>query len=377
MYAYEDLMTSLESEGMLDRAVEFLPSSEEMAERRRAGRGMERPELAVLLAYAKRSVTEALLRSDLPDDPYVDRDLGGYFPPAIGARFGHLLGDHPLRRELVATIVANDVVNSLGPTFVARLVAEHGMDPAAVVRAYVVARDIIGARERWEAVERLAGSVEVDAQWELMVGVDWLVEATARWFLSNPPTTDLGTAIAAGRDAFRRLAELMPELRSEEWRAAREQMAGELAARGVPQDVAHVHAFQPALIHAPDVIAVAAETGRPLEEVARAFFLVGDSLRIEWLEREIDALPAATRLQRWAVHAVRDDVLRARRELVERALREAPREEPVHDAVDRFLGARRAAAQRLEQFERDLSGENGADLAGLSLAVRHLRALGD
>jgi glutamate dehydrogenase len=207
-----------------------------------------------------------------------------------------------------------------------------------------------------------------------MAGVDWLVEATARWYLSHPPGADLGAAIAAGRDGFRRLAEVIPELRSDVWRAERDEVARSLAARGAPDDVARRHALQAALIHAPDVIVVASETERPLEEVAQAFFLVGDSLRIEWLEREIDALPAATRLQRWAVHAVRDDVLRARRELAERALAQAP-EAPAEEAVERFLDARRAAAARLEQFERDLTGENGADLAGLSLAVRHLRAL--
>ena len=136
MFAYEDLMESLEAEGLLHRDVEFLPSSEEMADRRRSGRGLERPELAVLLAYAKRSLTGALLRSTLPDDAYLDDELRGYFPPAVVERFDALLSDHPLRRELVATIVANDVVNALGPTFVSRLVAEQGAEPADVVRAY-------------------------------------------------------------------------------------------------------------------------------------------------------------------------------------------------------------------------------------------------
>ena len=136
MFAYEDLMAALEAEGLLQREVEFLPSSEEMADRRRSGRGLERPELAVLLAYAKRSLTGALLRSSLPDDAYLEGDLRGYFPPAVVERLGHLLGEHPLRRELVATIVSNHVVNALGPTFVSRLVAEQGAEPADVVRAY-------------------------------------------------------------------------------------------------------------------------------------------------------------------------------------------------------------------------------------------------
>jgi glutamate dehydrogenase len=127
---YEDLMAALEAEGLLDRGLEHLPSTEEMAERERSGTAMVRPELAVLLAYAKRSLKSALLGSALPDDPYLERDLRRYFPPLVVERFGHLLPDHPLRRELVATIVANDVVDAQGITFVSRSVAETGSEPA-------------------------------------------------------------------------------------------------------------------------------------------------------------------------------------------------------------------------------------------------------
>ena len=107
---------------------------------------MERPELCVLLAYAKRSLKTALLESSLVDDPYLDRELRGYFPPKVVERFGHLLGRHALRRELVATIMANDVVNSQGITFVSRLCSETGAEQAEVVRAYYIAREVTGRR---------------------------------------------------------------------------------------------------------------------------------------------------------------------------------------------------------------------------------------
>src|SRR5207244_6558723 len=110
--AYEDLMRQLEADGELERDVEFLPSSEEMAERRASGSGMARPELAVLLAYAKRSAAAALLRSELPAPMYLEQDLQRYFPPEIVERFGHLIPEHPLRRELLATVMADDVVHA-------------------------------------------------------------------------------------------------------------------------------------------------------------------------------------------------------------------------------------------------------------------------
>jgi glutamate dehydrogenase len=155
MEPYEDLMQALESEGVLERDIESLPGAEEMADRRRAGRGMTRPELAVLLAYAKQSLANALLDSTLPDSRYLEQDLRGYFPHRVVERFADLVPAHPLRRELVATIVANDVVNSQGITFVTRLAAETGASPADVVSAYRIARDVTGAVERWEAIEAL------------------------------------------------------------------------------------------------------------------------------------------------------------------------------------------------------------------------------
>ncbi|MEA2248004.1 MAG: glutamate dehydrogenase, partial [Solirubrobacteraceae bacterium] len=375
MFAYEDLMLALEAEGLLVRDAEFLPGSEEMADRRRASRGMERPELAVLLAYAKRSLTGALLRSDLPEKPFLAGTLRAYFPGAVAERFGHLLGEHPLRRELVATIVSNHVVDALGPSFVSRLVAELGAEPADVVRAYLVARDVLDAQPRWEAVERLDRTVARAAQWELMDGLDRIVEATARWYLRNAHGVEPADAIAAGRDGFRRLAAALPRTGTEEWRADRERAAAELVEEGVPESLARSHAFGRALEHAPDIVLVARHTGRAVEDVAGAFFVLGRELQLAWLEREIDGLPVGTRMQRWALQAVRDDVLAARRAVAERALADAP-DVAAEEAVERFLAERAEGRARLTAFTRALAGE-GADLAGLTLAVRQLRALVD
>ena len=181
--AYEELMQQLEADGELERAVEFMPTTDDMAERRAAGQGMTRPELAVLLAYAKRQVYAELLESDLPDTEYLAADLARYFPPRIVERFGHLIADHPLKRQIIATMASNDVVNSQGITFASRMVTETGASPSEVVRAFRIARDVTGATARWSDVEALDGLVDPALQSDLMSGVDWLVETTARWYL--------------------------------------------------------------------------------------------------------------------------------------------------------------------------------------------------
>jgi glutamate dehydrogenase len=374
--AYEDLMVGLEEDGLLDRASEALPVGEELAERRRAGRGMERPELSLLLTYAKRRVKLSLLESALLEDPWLERDLRGYFPQPVVERFGALLGEHPLRRELLATINANLVVNALGPVFVSQLVAERGARPAEVVRAYRIAREVVGAEADWETIEDLEGQVEPEVQAELMGGVDALVDAVTRWYLSGGTSGDLASTIEAGREGFRRLAAAAPQLGGEELHGARREIAERLVGAGVPEPLATAHALRPGLVHAPAVTAVAAATERPVEDVARVFVLVGEELPLNELEAAFDTLPATRRMERWALQAVREDARRARRDIAETALVAAPDCGP-DEALVRFLSGHAEACRRLGAFMRMLSRERTTDMAGLALAVRQLRALAE
>src|SRR5215210_1390609 len=146
-------------------------------------------------------------------------------PPRSSPSAGALIGQHPLRRELAATINANLVVNALGPVFVSQLVSERGARPPEVVRAYRIAREVTGAEADWEAIESLEGRVDPDVQTELMNGVDSLVDAVTRWYLAEGPGGELAATIAAGREGFARLAAAAPELRGEELHAARRAIA--------------------------------------------------------------------------------------------------------------------------------------------------------
>ena len=371
--AYEELMSALEDDGLLDRASEALPSSEELAERRRDGEALERPELALLLAYAKLRVTRALLASELPDDPFLERDLRDYFPAPVVERFGHLLAEHPLRRQLVSTLEANAVVNALGPAFVSELGAECGVLDDDVVRAFRIAREVSGADARWTAIEQLPREVDRELAAELMDGVDGLVEALARWYVVHAPGSDVGEAVQASGTAFAELEAALPEIGSEEWREGRTDAAQRLVERGVPAEVAGGHVLLDELVFAPDVASVAEASGRPVAEVADTAYRLGQRLRLTWLEGELAELPADTRTRRWAARALGDDLLEVRRALVARALALGDGDGGVEALLEELDGER----ARLERFFRALSLDRAGGLPALTLAVRQLRALAE
>jgi glutamate dehydrogenase len=373
MFAYEDLMVLLEEKRLLQRDSEDLPTAEEITERRRSGHGMERPELALLLAYAKRWVARELEASDFVEEPWLARDLEEYFPPAVVARCGRHLAEHPLRRQLLCMINANGVVNSLGPTFVSQLVAERGTDVAAVVRAFRIARDVTRADELWDPVEQLTG-VDRAAQAELMTGVDTLVETVTRWYCDWTPDGSLEEIIAHDREGFARYRAVLPELADEGRTQRSEETVRRLTGARVPEAMARAHSLRRELAYAPDVIRAAAATGRSVEDTARAFAALGGALRLDWMERELDRVRASTRMQRWALQAVREDAFDAHREVTENALREADGLDP-EAAVERFVESRAEPARRLDSLMRALAREGDPDLAGLTLAVRGLRAL--
>jgi glutamate dehydrogenase len=374
--AYEDLMRILEDTGDLDREVEYLPTTDEMMERRSVGAGLTRPELAVLLAYAKRWVFGALLQSELPDSEYLLRDLAQYFPAPVRDRFAADIVSHPLRRELLATIVANEVVNDQGITFVSRLVTETGANAADVVRAFRIAREVTGAKERWDDVEALDGVIDPGVQNELMTGVDWLVENTSRWYLVQAAGRRLAETIEGARDSFAELSGVLDQIGPDAWREAHEREARRLIGEGVPEAVARRHAFQAELVHGPDIIAVSAATGRSVLEVARGFFLLGERLELDWLETQLEELPVSSRWQRWAQQSIEDELFAERRMLCEAVLREASGA-PIDEAVVEYMERHAEAASRLQRFMRGLVVEGVTDLAQLTVALRQVRALVD
>ena len=164
-------MRVLEKQGDLNRAIEFLPDDETISERLKQGSGLTRPELSVLLSYAKITLYEELLASDLPDDPYMSGALIDYFPEVLGKTYPEAIARHRLRREIIATVVTNDMVNRVGINFVHEVKEKTGMPAADIARAYGIACEVFGLRDLFQQIEELDNKVPAELQAEMLVEI--------------------------------------------------------------------------------------------------------------------------------------------------------------------------------------------------------------
>ena len=323
------LIRELEKSGRLDRALEFLPEDEELAARAAAPKGakggLTRPELSVLLAYAKMSLDHELLQSDLPDAPELADEVCAYFPAALRDRFRTQIAAHPLKREIAATIVANDVVNRGGLTFVHDLQARTGRTAADIARAYRIVRQTFSLPPLWAEIEALDNKVAAPVQYEMLLDIAGVVEHATAWLLrAGPSSLDLGAKEAARlAPAMDGLAAALADLLPASERAEYDARLARLLEAKVPPPLAARVAGIVFLTTACEVADLARRAGQKVERAARCFYGVGDRFALDELRAAGRRLPADTPWQKTAVEALIDDFYALQAELAERVLKAA------------------------------------------------------
>ncbi len=361
----------LERGGRLNRALEFLPSDEEIAERRTRKQGLTMPELAVLLAYSKIWLYDELIESTVPDDPWVATALVRYFPKALGDRFSAYMPRHPLKREIIATHVVNSMVNRVGSIFVHRLMDATGAPPADIVRAYLLAREVFGYVPLWQSVEALDWEVSEDVLAELLLEAARHPPATS-WFLrSRRLHDDMGQTIEMFRPHVQALATALPELLEPFELTRRDAMIERHVGHGVPQPLATQVASLRYLGAALDLAELAAASGQSFAQVATMHAQLSARLGLGWITERIAALPADSHWQYRAKNAYRDELAAIHRDLVGAALREG-------DSAalsDAWLAARGSAMERTMRVLEELRAVRSPDAAMLSVGLRSLRDL--
>ncbi|MCB2081559.1 MAG: NAD-glutamate dehydrogenase, partial [Rickettsiales bacterium] len=370
------LMRALEREGMLNRTIEFLPDDEALNMRRVAGKGLSRPELAVLLAYSKLHLYNDLIKSHLPDDPYFLEDLTHYFPTQMRTLLGKDIARHELKRELVATIVANSVVNRAGIAFYHQMREETGTDGCNIARSYTAVRDAFSLRDLWHNIEALAGKISAKTQVEMFGAIEHLIEHGTLWLLRNlPKPLDVSAAVNRFRPGIETLSKSLNSVLAGPLGADLNQRMEALIAQSVPKKLASAIASLDALASAFDIVQVAQTSKLDIAQVASVYYEVGVRLELNWLRSNAARLMSDSYWNRLSVRTLVQHLYDQQTRLTSQIIATHRGKFSASQPLANWQEKQASTLQRYDQFIQDLRKQEGIDLAMLIVAADRLKAI--
>ncbi|MEM9684845.1 MAG: NAD-glutamate dehydrogenase domain-containing protein, partial [Pseudomonadota bacterium] len=367
------MMRALERQDLLNRQIEYLPDDEEIAQRQSAREGLTRPELSVLLAYAKNVNYERLLESDLPDDPKLEMDLMNYFPEPIREKYPDAIQRHRLRREIIATVVTNSMINRVGPSFVSKMQNRTGMGTPEIARAYTIVREAFGLRTLWAQIEALDNKVPADVQITMLRETARTLERMTLWFLRyGEHPLDISRYAEEYGGGIEILRPKLDSLMAPDQLEETQERTARFAVPGVSKELASAVGHLKALSTACDIIRIAGNAGRTVGEVAETYFLLGSRFRLDWLRHNANILAPENPWYQMALSAIIDDLWGTQSELTGRILGNGG---CGADALDGWADQRQEAVRRVEEIVNELLQHGSLDLAMLTVANRELRGL--
>jgi glutamate dehydrogenase len=373
---HAQLIRMLEKEGRLKRKLEFLPADDDIAKREAAQEGLTRPEIAVLLAYSKIRLFEELLNSDISEDPYLSHELVSYFPAPMREKFSALMESHPLRREIIATQITNDMVNRMGSTFWTRMQNATGHSPAAIARAYTAAREIFGMRATWQAIEALDNDISCTLQSEMLIETRRLLDRATLWLLRHAHMPlDIAATIERYASHYRPIVERLPRLLKNSERSAFKQRERQLIKAGTPKELAAHLAGLDSLVTVLDLTEVALRTRTEIMGATEIYFTLSSSLELYWLKKQIHALPRRDLWQRKARNGLLEELHGALRTLTQELLEATTHIKGVERRLDAWLLQNKAGTDHWHNLVADIRASGKTELAVLSVAMREIRAL--
>lgn len=370
---YIRYMAEQERIGKLPRALEFLPDTKTMLERKRAGKTLTRPELAVLLAYCKINVKQEILNSNLPEDSFLSNTVEAEFPQILCKKYREQMELHSLRREIIATQLSSSMVNNMGITFVHRLQDETGAPVSAIVRAYTVAEQVFNMRELLALIESLDYKVSAEIQTWMMTRVIRLVRRATRWFLRNRRTRlDIAATVELFSEGVNKLYSHLPKLLTGSLRAKYKVLEEQFIEGGVPAKIATRIALTSAMFAILDVIETATEHDLSLDEVAAVYFALDEKLDLGWFREQISVHPIATHWDALARAGLHDDLDTQQRGLTMGVLLVTPRRKTIEQQVDAWMEQHQPLVERWQYMLRHLQSADKLEFLMFTVAVREL-----
>lgn len=366
----------LEKEGKLDRALEFLPSEDELAERLASGRALTRPELSVLVAYAKMVLKEQLVTPEITEDTLLSQLLIAYFPKKLQEKYSDRMATHPLRGEIIATSLANELVNDMGLNFVQRMQDETGASVADAAICYTMAREVFGLAELTKSITDLNGIVPAVVQGEMLHQLRRNMRRACRWFLRHRNRTwSIEQTVAFFKPVFEQIkANVHLYLVEEEAKGIQSEINA-LIRENVPQDVATVVANMSTLFSALDIAQIAQAEGKTVALVAETYFKLGARVELHWFLEQISAQPVANHWQALARAAFREELDWQQRALSSVVLRTCSESCDAESVISQWIEINQGLLERWFHMLADFKTSQSHEFAKFSVALRELNLL--
>jgi len=369
-------MHGLEKSGSLDRALEFLPTDEELAERQAEGRGFTRPELAVLLAYGKMVLKEQLVIDEITSNSYHSKMLVAAFPKALQESYSAEMENHPLRSEIIATQLANKLVDDMGLNFVHRMTDETGASVDEIAHCYSIAREVFGLRELFVQIDALNNKLDAATQIELLYQTRRSVRRVTRWFLRNRDTSvSIEDTIAFYKPQFDRIDGTMFSLLVKEDVTSIKASIDKLIKQGVPKAIAETVGKASTMFSAMDLAQIAQESGKDLCLTAEIYFKLGAEVELHWFLDQISAQPVANHWQALARASFREELDWQQRILTLTVLKSCTADCSADVIVAKWVNDNEKLLNRWVHMLADFKATKTHEFAKFSVALRELNLL--
>lgn len=373
MGLYQSYLKELETMGVLDRAVEFLPDDKIILDRKAAGKGLTRPELSILMAYSKIYIKSEILKSNLMEDPYYIKNLENAFPKVLAKPYHTYMQKHRLWREIIATQLSNQIVNEMGITFVYRAQTETGAFVAEIVKAHTISYEIFCAGALEELVDSLGTQVEISLQYELLHYVRTLLNLSTRWFLRSRYMQDnIDKTIEHFSGRIRKLEKLIPNLMSGATKEYLSTLMTNLVQHGFSKDIAYRIAIYRALYTSLNIIEVEGGYKFDLIKTAQVYFNIGSRFNLVWFR---DQIATDAREGHWNTLArltLRDQLDELQKMLTIAVIRSNKNETNVERLINNWLSKRARPVERWEGLLQLLHGSTSIDYTMFFIALREL-----
>lgn len=370
---YQAYLKELETTGVVDRAVEFLPDDKTILERKAAGKGFTRPELSILLAYSKIHIESEILKSHLPEDPYYIHTLVHAFPKKLAKPYHAEMPKHRLWREIIATQLSNQIVNEMGITFVYRAQTETGASVPEIIKAHTISSHIFDARALDKMVDSLGTNVAISLQYELLHYVRTLLNLSTRWFLrSQYLTDDIGKTVEHFSVRIRQLEAIIPSLMTGVTKEYLSELINRFVQHGFSEEIATRIAVYRALYTSLNIIEVSTRYKFDLIRTAKVYFAMGSQFNLVWFRDQISADSREGHWNTLARLTLRDELDGLQKMLTVAVMHSDKKEANVKILIKKWIEKRRRPLERWEKILHLLHSSEQIDYTMFFIALREL-----